>query len=85
MSRPANRPEQVALFADLPEAPPAPRSNDRREAAALAEVLQALRHQPDCRMVRAPEFRASALCVENPHRTMLKTTRSTKPAKPCTA
>ena len=46
MSRPAKRPEQAALFADLPEAPPAPRVNDRPEAAALAEVVQALRHHP---------------------------------------
>lgn len=47
MSRPAKRPEQDALFGDdLPEAPPAPRVNDRPEAAALAEVLQALKHHP---------------------------------------
>lgn len=43
----ARRPEQVALFGDaIPEAPPAPRVNDRLEAAALAEVLQALKHHP---------------------------------------
>ncbi len=41
-----SRPEQVALFADLPEAPPASRVNDRPEAAALAEVLKALKHHP---------------------------------------
>ena len=41
-----SRPAQAALFADLPEAPPAPRANDRPEAAALAEVLQVLRHHP---------------------------------------
>ena len=45
MSRPAKRPEQAALFGDdLPEAQPAPRVNDRPEAAALAEVIQTLRH-----------------------------------------
>lgn len=39
--------EQAGLFGDdLPEAPPAPRVNDRREAAALAEVLQVLKHHP---------------------------------------
>lgn len=44
----ARRPEQVALFGDdLPEAPPAPRVNDRPEAAALAEALQVR----DCREV----------------------------------
>jgi hypothetical protein len=42
-----SRPEQVALFDDLPEAQPAPRRvNDRLEAAALAEVLKALRCNP---------------------------------------
>jgi hypothetical protein len=47
MSRPAKRYEQPALFGDdLPEAPPAPRVNDRLEAATLAEVLQVLRHHP---------------------------------------
>jgi len=47
VSRAATRPEQDSLFADdIPEAPPAPRRNDRPEAAALAEVLQALRHHP---------------------------------------
>ena len=39
-----SRPAQSALFADLPEAPPASRRNDRPEAAALAEVLQTLKH-----------------------------------------
>lgn len=46
MSRAAKRPEQVALFADLPEAQPASRANVRHEAAALAEVLQVLKHHP---------------------------------------
>ncbi len=47
MSRAPKRPEQVALFGDdLPEAAPAPRVNDRPEAAALAEVLQVLQHHP---------------------------------------
>ncbi|MEF8701533.1 MAG: VRR-NUC domain-containing protein [Candidatus Accumulibacter sp. UW20] len=47
MSRAARRPEQVALFDDeIPEAPPAPRVNDRLEAAALAEVLKTLKHHP---------------------------------------
>jgi hypothetical protein len=47
VSRAAKRPEQVALFGDdLPEVPPAPRVNDRPEAAALAEVLQVLKHHP---------------------------------------
>ncbi len=46
MSRAAKRPEQVALFADLPEAQPAPRANVRHEAAALAEVLQVLKNHP---------------------------------------
>lgn len=47
MSRPANRPEQVALFGDdLPEATTAARVNARPEAAALAEVLQVLKHHP---------------------------------------
>ena len=41
-----SRPAQSALFADLPEAPPASRRNDRPEAAALAEVLQTLKHHP---------------------------------------
>lgn len=46
MIRAATRPEQDSLFADdIPEALP-PRHNDRPEAAALAEVLQALRHHP---------------------------------------
>ena len=46
MSIAAKRPEQVALFSNLPEASPAPRRNDRSEAAALAEVLQTLKHHP---------------------------------------
>lgn len=41
-----SRPEQVALFDDMQEAPPAPRHNALPEAAALAEVLQVLRHHP---------------------------------------
>jgi hypothetical protein len=40
------RSSQTALFDDIPEAPPAPRVNDRLEAAALAEVLKALKHHP---------------------------------------
>lgn len=40
-------PEQARpLGDDLSEAPPAPRHNDRHEAAALAEVLQVLKHHP---------------------------------------
>ncbi|MCM8623267.1 MAG: VRR-NUC domain-containing protein [Candidatus Accumulibacter sp.] len=47
MSRAAKRPEQAALFGDdIPQAAPAPRANDRPEAAALAEVLQVLKHHP---------------------------------------
>lgn len=47
MNRAATRPEQTTLFADeIPEAAPAPRVNDRREAAALAEVMQVLKHHP---------------------------------------
>ncbi|WP_288129454.1 VRR-NUC domain-containing protein [Accumulibacter sp.] len=47
------RSEQDSLFDDdLPESPPAPRRNDRPEAGALAEVLQALRHHPAVAWVR---------------------------------
>ena len=47
MSRAETRPEQTALFADeIPEAAPTPRVNDRLEAAALAEVMQVLKHHP---------------------------------------
>jgi len=47
VSRAAKRPAQAALFGDeIPEVVPAPRVNDRREAAALAEVMQTLRHHP---------------------------------------
>jgi hypothetical protein len=42
-----SRPEQAALFGDeIPEAAPLPRVNDRGEAAALAEVMQVLKHHP---------------------------------------
>lgn len=37
---------QTALFGDLPPEQPAPRKNDRPEAAALLEVLRALRAHP---------------------------------------
>ena len=46
MTRAARRPQQAALFPDLPAAPPASRVNNRPEAAALAEVLRALRCNP---------------------------------------
>lgn len=46
MSRTTKRPEQVALFSNLPEASSVPSHNARSEAAALAEVLQTLKHHP---------------------------------------
>jgi len=46
VTRTAARPKQARLFDDLPEVPPVPRVNARPEAAALAEVLQVLRHHP---------------------------------------
>jgi len=40
------KPQQAALFGDLSPEPSAPRKNDRPEAAALLEVLRALRAHP---------------------------------------
>jgi hypothetical protein len=63
------RSSQTALFDDMPEAPPAPRVNDRLEAAALAEVLKALRHHPLVAWVRTSEFRS------RPHRRPVRSVR----------
>lgn len=52
VTRAAARQQQAALFDDLPPTAPAPRVNDRPEAAALAEVLQTLRHHPAVAWVR---------------------------------
>ncbi|MBL8423467.1 MAG: VRR-NUC domain-containing protein [Candidatus Accumulibacter phosphatis] len=52
MTRAVARQQQAALFDDLPPQALPPRRNDRAEAAALAEVLQTLRHHPAVAWVR---------------------------------
>lgn len=49
MIKPVFKPLQSSMFDGDPQ--PAHRTNDRPEAAALAEVLQVLRHHPDVAFV----------------------------------